>query len=193
MALSVSPAACNLAIFSLAGLEKLHSSMAQVATVSLQPHWQPIWAATRRTSTLGFSAAVWARALGHAVRINSKNKSGSWRTRAGVDARPTNAPRLLRNFCIFSCYPDHFGARVLHLDFAGDQAHQRTADEHQAADPDPGDQRENVSLDHGADAVVGHAAEVEIQVFVEAGAHAYFRSTLAAGFIETLLGLEGAE
>src|ERR1035438_5329548 len=84
MALSVSPAACNLAIFSLAGLEKLHSSMAQVATVSLQPHWQPIWAATRRTSTLGFSAAVWARALGHAVRINSKNKSGSWRTRAGV-------------------------------------------------------------------------------------------------------------
>src|ERR1039458_5962869 len=73
MVLSVMPAACNLAIFSLAGFEKLHSNMAQVATVSLQPHWQPMWAPTRRTSTLGFSAAVSARAR---VLVRTGNQAG---------------------------------------------------------------------------------------------------------------------
>src|ERR1039458_3536490 len=144
MVLSVMPAACNLAIFSLAGFEKLHSNMAQVATVSLQPHWQPMWAPTRRAGTLGFSAAVSGRARGQPVS--------------------TKTMRLLRNFRIFPSYPDHFGAGVLHLDFTWGQAPQRADDQDQTADPDPGDQRENVSLDHGADAVVGHAAEVEIQV-----------------------------
>jgi hypothetical protein len=64
MALSLNPTLAVLAIFSFAGFEKLHSSMAQVATVSLQPHWQPMCAPTRRTSTLGFSAAVSAKATG---------------------------------------------------------------------------------------------------------------------------------
>src|SRR5215510_10473639 len=56
------PPACICAIFSLAGLEKWHSSMEHVATESLQPHWHAIRAPTRRTSTLGFSEAVCARA-----------------------------------------------------------------------------------------------------------------------------------
>src|SRR5436190_8069148 len=55
-------AACICAIFSLAGLEKWHSSMLQVATESGQPHWHFSLAPTRRTSTLGFSDAVCARA-----------------------------------------------------------------------------------------------------------------------------------
>src|SRR5580692_8588180 len=62
------------AIRSLAGLEKLHSSMAQVATESLQPHWQPRRMPTRRVSTLGFSAAVWAdaRAATASIRVASR-------------------------------------------------------------------------------------------------------------------------
>src|SRR5450755_142228 len=155
MALSVKPAACNFAIFSLAGFEKLHSSMAQVATVSLQPHWHPMWAPTRRTSTLGFSAAVSAKAM--------------------PSEQMATTSRLFRNFGIFPSDPDHFGAGILHLNFTGHEAHQRTSDQHQAADPDPGNQRENVGLDHSADAVVGHAAEIQIQIFVEPGTHTDFR------------------
>src|ERR1700683_1781105 len=112
MVLSAKPAVCNRAIFSLAGFEKLHSSMAQVATVSLQPHWQPMCAPTRRTSTLGFSAAVSAKATGAKIR---RSKSGAWRPHADLEVRPT----LFRNFGISASYSDHFGAGVLHLNFAG--------------------------------------------------------------------------
>src|SRR5690242_15535087 len=111
------PSACILAIRSLAGFEKLHSSIAQVATVSLHPHWHAMWEPTRRTSTLGFSAALLAQA----------------------QAASASANRLLWNLSILSRNPHHFGAGVLHLHFAGHQAHQRAADQHQTADPDPGD------------------------------------------------------
>src|ERR1017187_5372664 len=97
MVLSVMPAACNLAIFSLAGFEKLHSNMAQVATVSLQPHWQPMWAPTRRTSPLGFSAAVCARARGAPGH--------------------TKAMEPFSEFPHIPSLPGPFGAGVLHLDF----------------------------------------------------------------------------
>ncbi len=56
------PTACICAMRSLAGFEKLHSSILHVATESLHPHWQASRAPTRRTSTLGFSEAVCARA-----------------------------------------------------------------------------------------------------------------------------------
>ena len=59
---SLMPTACMRAMRSLAGLEKLHSSMLHVATESLQPHWHVSRLPTRRTSGLGFSAAVCARA-----------------------------------------------------------------------------------------------------------------------------------
>src|SRR5579862_5270208 len=176
MALSFQPAACSLAIFSFAGFEKLHSSMAQVATVSLQPHWQPICAPTRRTSTLGFSAAV------------SANTRPAERT-----SRPDRKPALFRDFGIFSRNPDYFRAGVLHFHFAGDQAHQCAADQDQATDPDPGDQREDISLNDRALAVIGHAAEIEIKVLVEPGTHTHFRRALTAGFVEALLGFQRAE
>src|SRR5580692_4901466 len=123
MVLSAIPAACNLAIFSLAGLEKLHSSMAQVATVSVQPHWQPICAPTRRTSTLGFSAAVSAKARGSeqtAMASIAQTAEERGLTPAPAKARP---PTSLGDFGIFGSDSDHFGAGVLHFDFAGDQAH----------------------------------------------------------------------
>src|SRR5581483_10159932 len=116
---SAIPTACILAIFSLAGLEKLHSSMLQVATESLQPHWHCSRAPTRRTSLLGFSAAVCA---------SPESDSAA----AAIKAR-----RLIRNRYMFLGNSHHFRAGVLHLDFARDQADQRAADQHQAAHPDP--------------------------------------------------------
>src|SRR4051794_28119761 len=138
------PTPCNWAMRSLAGLEKWHSSMEQVATESLQPHWQAMRAPTRRTSTLGFSEAVCASA-----------------------AAATRSTRILFfNRSMFLCIAHHLRAGVLHFDFAGDEADQRAADEHEAADPDPRHQRENVRLNDGALIVVRHAAEVQVKVFV---------------------------
>src|SRR3954452_3291665 len=103
------------AIFSLAGLEKWHSSMEQVATESLQPHWQATRAPTRRTSTFGFSEAVCASA---AAAMTSTNK-------------------LFFNRRMFLRIAHDLRAGVLHFDLAGNQADERSADEHQPADPDP--------------------------------------------------------
>src|ERR1035441_3977645 len=115
---SLMPMACIWAMRSLAGLEKWHSSMLQVATESLQPHWHWRREPTRRTSTLGFSLAVCASAA-TAMR---------------------RASRLLLNRCIGFGVSDHFGACVLHFDFARDEADQRAADQDESADPDPGDE-----------------------------------------------------
>src|SRR3984957_17241607 len=175
MALSVVPCACNLAMRSLAGFEKLHSSLAQLCTVSVQPHLQPICEPTRRTSTPGFSAAVSARAAPRGYPTTAKTS------------------KLLRNFRIFSSDPHHFGAGVLHFDFTRHQAHQRPADQDQTADPDPGYQREDVGLDNGSRAIVGHAAEVQIHILVQSRTHAHFRGTLAAAFIQALFRSERGE
>src|SRR5437588_89829 len=112
---SVLPAACMRAIFSLAGLEKWHSSMLQVATESVHPHLQARRAPTRRTSTLGFSLAVCASAAAAIMR----------------------ARKLLFNRCMFLNCAQHLGAGVLHFYFAGNQADQRAAEHHQGPDPDP--------------------------------------------------------
>src|SRR3954468_22087517 len=99
---SLMPTLCICAIRSLAGLEKWHSNMLHVATESLQPHWHCRREPTRRTSTLGFSLAVWASAA----------------------AAISKARRLLLNRCIFLGKPHDFGAGILHFDFARDQADQ---------------------------------------------------------------------
>src|SRR4249920_3900419 len=94
------PAVCIWLMRSLAGLEKWHSSMEQVATESLQPHWQAMRAPTRRTSTLGFSEAVCARA---------------------ATAR-SSAKMLFLNRGIFLRVAHDLRAGVLHFDLARDQA-----------------------------------------------------------------------
>src|SRR5215813_3399767 len=148
---------------SFAGLEKWHSSMLHVATESLHPHWQASRAPTRRTSTLGFSAAVWAKAT-TASSANNTHSGGR--------------PLSFLNSCMFPGNAHHFGAGVLHFDFAGDQADEGAADEHQPADPDPRHQRENISLNHGPLIVVRHAPEVEVQVFIGPLADAHLRRPL---------------
>src|SRR5579885_2261895 len=110
---SEAPPAWSLAIRSLAGLEKLHSSISQVATVSEQPHWQARCLPTRFTSALGFRDAVCAR--------------------AATVAR--TAKRLLFHRYILFGNADYFRARVLHFDLARNQSHQRAADQHDAAQP----------------------------------------------------------
>src|ERR1035438_7719717 len=114
---SLMPTLCICAMRSLAGLEKWHSNMLHVATESLQPHWHCRRAPTRRTSTLGFSLAVWASAATANIRTS----------------------RLLLNRCIFLGIPHYFRAGVLQFHFAGHQADQRAEDDHQRADPDPRD------------------------------------------------------
>src|ERR1039457_2131959 len=139
---SVMPRASMRAIFSLAGLEKPPCSMVQLATESLQPHWHCSRIPTRRTSSEGFSEAVWASAA--TARMTSRRLFLKRRMR-GDHAHP-------------------FGAGILHFDFAGDQADEGAADQHQAADPDPRYQRENIGLNDGALVVVGHAAEVQVEI-----------------------------
>src|ERR1035438_6525899 len=165
------PRASMRAIFSLAGLEKPHSSMLQVATESLQPHWHCNRMPTRRTSSEGFSEAVWASAA--MVRMRSR--------------------RLFLKRRMRGHHAHHLGAGILHFDLAGDQADEGATDEHQAADPDPRNQREDISLNDGALVVVGHAAEVQVEILVEARADTDFGSALAAGQIEPLFGFELAE
>ena len=112
---------------SLAGFEKLHSSMLQLATESLQPHWHARRAPTRRISTLGFS-------------------DGRLRPRQRRRQRKQDASdQLALNRYMLLGYSNHFGAGVLHLDLARHQADQRAGDQHQAADPDPRDQREHIA------------------------------------------------
>src|ERR1035437_4947343 len=140
---SLIPTLCICAMRSLAGLEKWHSNMLHVATESLQPHWHCSRAPTRRTSTLGFSLAVWASAATATIRTN----------------------RLLLNRCSFLGISYYFRAGVLQLDFAWHKADQRPENHHQGADPDPRDQREDVRLNHRALIVIAHPAEIQVQVF----------------------------
>src|ERR1051325_8009167 len=106
------PLDCICAIRSLAGFEKWHSSMEQVATESLHPHWQAIRAPTRRTSRLGFCEAVWARA------VATKKKH---RQECLCHSLFLNRCMRLRN-----AHPS--GASLLHLHLARDQAHESAAD-----------------------------------------------------------------
>src|ERR1039457_6977980 len=168
---SVMPMASMRAIFSLAGLEKPHSSMLQLATESLQPHWHCSRIPTRRTSSEGFSEAVWASAA--TARMTSR--------------------RLFLKRRMRGDHAHHFGAGILHFDFAGDQADEGAADQHQAADPDPRYQRDDIGLNDGALVVVGHAAEVEIEILIGAHADAHFGSALLAGQVKALFGFELAE
>src|ERR1051326_8950274 len=134
------PLDCICAIRSLAGFEKWHSSMEQVATESLQPHWQAIRAPTRRTSRLGFSEAVCARA----AAVNATRKVLAACLRA----------RLRKLLCMFLGNAHHFGAGILHLHLARNQACERPGYQHQTADPDPGDQREHIRLNDRALVIV---------------------------------------
>src|ERR1700730_17627943 len=150
---SENPVACIFAMRSFAGLENEHSSMLQVDTESLHPHWHCIRAPTRRTSAVGFSETVCPS--------------------AAAASRATSRLPLNRRMCLGN--PHHFGAGILHLDLARHQADQRAADEHQAAHPDPRNQRKDIGLNDAALVIVRHTGEVEVQVFVRPLPDAYLR------------------
>src|ERR1039458_3735726 len=194
---SVMPSASMRAIFSLAGLEKPHSSMLQLATESLQPHWHWRRLPSTARSSEGFSEAVWASdrtASARAAKTSRSRRDHGELKLAGGSACPTLvAWRLFLKLCMRGDHAHHCGAGILHFDFAGDQADEGAADEHEAADPDPRYQREDVGLNDGAQVVVGHAAEVEVEVLIGAHADADFGSALLAGQVETLFRFELAE
>src|SRR5450759_4254582 len=70
------------------------------------------------------------------------------------------------------------GASPRHPDFARHQTDEGPHDKHVEAHPDPGHQREDVSLDHRLGAVVGHAGEIQIEVLVEPPPDGYLRGPL---------------
>src|SRR5271166_6567893 len=140
-----------------------HSSMLQVATESLQPQVQAMRAPTRRTSILGFSDAVCAKAAAAAMTKHSQ---------------------LFLNRRMFLRVAHDFRAGVLHFDFARDQADEGAADQHQPADPNPRYQRKYVGLNDRALVVVRHAAEVQVEIFVRALANADLGGPLFAGDVE---------
>src|ERR1039458_3612229 len=119
------PRASMRAIFSLAGLEKPHSSMLQVATESLQPHWHCKRMPTRRTSSEGFSEAVWASARtarARAAKTRRRRRVQIELKLAGGSACPTFvAWRLFLKRRMRGDHAHYLGAGVLHFDFAGDQ------------------------------------------------------------------------
>src|ERR1019366_2661427 len=168
---SLMPTLCICAMRSLAGLEKWHSNMLHVATESLQPHWHCRRAPTRRTSTLGFSLAVWASAA----------------------TATTKTSRLLLNRCIFLGISHHFRAGVLQFDFARHQTHQGAEDHRQGADPDPRDQREYVGLNHGPLIVVAHAAEIQVKVFIGAHPYADFAGSFFSAGLKSFFRAKGSQ
>src|SRR5687767_2269155 len=87
----------------------------------------------------------------------------------------------------------YFGAGVLHFHLAGDQTDEGSGNEYDPADPDPRDQREHVCLDHGALVIFGHAAEIQIQIFVDLMPQSDFTDALAAGKVEALFGCKRAK
>src|ERR1039458_9925882 len=87
----------------------------------------------------------------------------------------------------------HLGTRVLHFNLTRHEADERATYQHQAAYPDPGYQRVDEGLNHGALAIVGHAAEIDIQILVGAHADGDFRSAFLARFEQALFGLQGAQ
>src|ERR1035438_7600784 len=81
---SLQPTLCICAMRSLAGLEKWHSNILQVATESLQPpHWHCRRAPTRRTSTGSSDAAACASCHKEVVKNFDSNPHSGARVPGG--------------------------------------------------------------------------------------------------------------
>src|SRR6267142_5708329 len=117
IAVSEAPEDCICAIFSLAGCEKPQPSMLQVATVSLQPHWQASLEPTRYASTFWLRPAICAIA-----------------NEATQTARIAS---LLLHWNMLLGNPHNFSSRVLQFNLAGNQGDHRSENQHDSAGPNP--------------------------------------------------------
>src|SRR5579863_196971 len=88
------------------------------------PHWHERCVPTRFTSSLSIWASVCAQT--EAARIRKR--------------------KLSFNRSMGFCNTYHFGARVRTRHLTWNQTHERAADQHHHAHPDPGHQRENIRL-----------------------------------------------
>src|SRR5579859_6373543 len=138
------PACCIFQILVRAGLQKPHwpDDIIQLTSSEQLPHWHEMCRPARLTSSLMICDSVCAR------------------------QRPATASnrRLVFHRCMLPRYTHHLRARVFAFHFAWHERHQRAEDQRKRADPDPGNQREDVGLNHRAVAV--HAGKIEIQVLV---------------------------
>src|ERR1700733_12174128 len=104
-----------------------YGSMRQAMLV-LHPHGQFRRSATRFTAGLSNSSADWA------------NETA---------ANNANTRKLFLNRRMFLCNSNHLRPGIRQANLIGDQAHDGAEREHPESDPNPGNQRENVSLDDG--------------------------------------------
>src|ERR1700694_627904 len=138
----------------------------------LQPQGQSILPATRLTAVLSKSSADWAK--------------------IGITAR-ARTTRLLLNFRMLLRYSNDLRSCVGQTHFAGDQTNDSAECDHQEADPDPRDQREDIGLNNSALIVGGETREVHVQVLVQAPTDGHFGHRLLAGLIEPSLGFHLAQ
>src|SRR5581483_5040310 len=172
------PVACSLAILSRACCEK-QPYMVQAATLCEQlPHWHARRLATRPT----LSAFLICAQAGTEKPAAMSSATAPVRTRS-----------LLIDNCILSCDAHHFGAGVLQFNLARHEADQSAANQHEPADPDPGDQREHVGFDHGSGSAFGGSGEIQIKVFVEALADCHFMCGPVVRLIDPCLGLQDSQ
>src|SRR5580658_6968834 len=89
-------------------------------------------------------------------------------------AKSANKTRLILNRRMFLRHTDHLRARVRQFDFIGNQADDGAEREHPKSDPDPGNQRKNVGLDHSAAIVGRKSRKIDVEIFVQASPDGYF-------------------
>src|SRR5579862_118788 len=99
---------------------------------------------------------------------------------------PANKLRMKKLFLnrrMFLCYSNYLRARVRQTNFIRDQTHARTERQHPKSEPNPRDQRENVSLNDGALVVGRETGEVDVEILVQPSTNGHFRSRLLAGLV----------
>src|SRR5215472_15424208 len=158
------PACCILNILVRAGLQKPHwpDDIMQLASSEQLLHWQEMWRATRRTSSLVICDSVCAKQS--AVAVNSR--------------------KLFFHRRMLPRDADHLRARILALHLARHQGHQCPEYQRERPDPDPIDQGKYIGLKH--DAVAVYTREVQVQVFVQPLAQRHLVRGLAARLVDAL-------
>src|SRR5580692_8633713 len=136
------------------------------AMLVLHPHGQFRRSATRFTAGLSNSSADWA------------NETA---------ANNANTRKLFLNRRMFLCNSNHLRPGIRQANLIGDQAHDGAEREHPESDPNPGNQRENVSLDDGTLVVRREAGEVYVEILVQPSTNRHLRSRLLAGLIQAPL------
>src|SRR3989338_3664517 len=152
---------------------------------------------TRRkaVSSAGEAACAMTRATAKEYKIRKTRECRGHRRLARVGPSPrrdAGATRLSRDF--ITLLAGLLAARGSSFRGAArDESNPRAQHHHEAADPDPVDQRVDVNLDDGLAGFFRLPGVDEIDVFVQPRANGDFSGGLLAGLVEAPLGIHGGE